>query len=246
MSRVLFLLVFLGLGLIASAVFRNPESLLTPAHLTQAHADLKNDCFACHKPFFGTPAQKCSTCHKPEDIGRFSTTGIPLKDNKTAFHQELADTDCAGCHTDHRGQDRRGTLRVFDHSMLKADTRSSCQSCHTPPQDELHQGQENANCSTCHSPLRWSPADFDHNEYFVFDRHHRTACSTCHEPPGFESYTCYGCHEHTPRNISREHREEGITDFENCAECHRSGDEHDAKRIFRSLGGNFREGDHDD
>ncbi len=245
MARLLMLLVLIGLGVIATAIFRDPESLLTPAHLSQGHADLSTDCFACHRPFFGTPAAKCSACHKPEDIGRRTTTGAPLASDKTAFHQELAIADCAACHTDHQGRDNRGTLRVFAHDMLKEQTRDRCQSCHTPPPDELHRGQEESTCSTCHNTQRWSPADFDHDAYFVFDRDHRTACTTCHEPPGFETFTCYGCHEHSERKIRREHLEEGITDFENCAECHRNANEHDAKRRFRSLGGTLREEDDD-
>jgi hypothetical protein len=45
----------------------------------------------------------------------------------------------------------------------------------------------------------------------------------------YKKYTCYGCHEHTPANIRREHVEEGIRNFDNCVECHRSGDKDEAK-----------------
>jgi hypothetical protein len=34
--------------------------------------------------------------------------------------------------------------------------------------------------------------------------------------------------------IREEHVEEGIRDYEKCTECHRSGDEDEAKRIWRS------------
>lgn len=38
----------------------------------------------------------------------------------------------------------------------------------------------------------------------------------------------------THKKIFEEHVEEGIRDYENCVECHRSGDEDEAKRIWRS------------
>jgi hypothetical protein len=39
------------------------------------------------------------------------------------------------------------------------------------------------------------------------------------------TYTCYGCHEHNPSEIEQEHREEGISDFQNCVACHPTGRE---------------------
>jgi len=52
------------------------------------------------------------------------------------------------------------------------------------------------------------PATFDHNQYFVLDRDHNARCVTCHLGNDYKRYTCYGCHEHTPDNIRREHIEE--------------------------------------
>jgi hypothetical protein len=52
---------------------------------------------------------------------------------------------------------------------------------------------------------------------------------TCHVRNDYSRYTCYGCHEHTPDNIRRKHVEEGIRQFDNCVECHRSGNKHDIK-----------------
>ena len=50
----------------------------------------------------------------------------------------------------------------------------------------------------------------------------------------YSNYTCYGCHEHSRSRIRKEHVEEGIHDYENCAECHRSGDEDEAKYLWKS------------
>jgi len=77
-------------------------------------------------------------------------------------------------------------------------------------------------------------------------------CSRCHENNDYKKYTCYGCHEHSRSNIREEHLEEGIRDFENCTECHRSPDEDEAERLMRSkydrYGGssNRREREEDD
>jgi len=45
----------------------------------------------------------------------------------------------------------------------------------------------------------------------------------------YSRYTCYSCHEHTPDNIRREHIKEGISKYDNCVECHSSGNKHDIK-----------------
>jgi len=44
------------------------------------------------------------------------------------------------------------------------------------------------------------------------------------------AYTCYGCHEHTPAKIRAEHEEEGIRDFSDCVQCHRSAQEEPRER----------------
>lgn len=49
-------------------------------------------------------------------------------------------------------------------------------------------------------------------------------CSTCHVNNVLSNSTSYGCHEHTPSNNRKEHEEEGIRNFGNCVDCHRSTD----------------------
>ena len=65
---------------------------------------------------------------------------------------------------------------------------------------------------------------------------------TCHIDNDYSNYTCYGCHEHSRSKIREEHVEEGIYDYENCVECHRSGDEDEAECIWRSKRGKSNEG----
>ncbi|MGB5638920.1 MAG: class III cytochrome C family protein, partial [Sedimenticolaceae bacterium] len=40
--------------------------------------------------------------------------------------------------------------------------------------------------------------------------------------------------EHSRSKIREEHVEEGISQYESCVDCHRSGDEDEAERIWRS------------
>ena len=49
-------------------------------------------------------------------------------------------------------------------------------------------------------------------------------CATCH-PNGTTTYTCFGCHEHTPGNVLREHDGRSLASIANCIECHVGGRE---------------------
>ncbi|MEN8108595.1 MAG: hypothetical protein ABFS22_11385, partial [Pseudomonadota bacterium] len=120
----------------------------------------------------------------------------------------------------HNPQERPHTGRI-ETTMERSLIRKEVLPC-----DNLHQDIK-GNCGQCHTEESWVPATFDHDEYFRFDREHTTKCRTCHINNDYSNYTCYGCHEHSRSNIREEHVEEGIHDYENCEECHRSGDEDD-------------------
>lgn len=224
MARVLFWVVIASLLAILALVLRYPEPMLSPGALTKAHAGLSGDCFACHRPLLGSSSEKCTNCHEPDRIGLFTTRGVPIEGKPVGFHQALLEQDCMACHTDHRGHGARRPFSTFSHELLEPQTRGQCSGCHRKPEDRVHRGLRE-NCSTCHSTRAWAPATFDHDRYFVLDRDHDVACNTCHVEEGYEAYSCYGCHEHTPARIRAEHVEEGIRDFADCVECHRSADE---------------------
>ena len=239
----------LALNLVAATVlvFVYPHLMISPGKLIPGHRDLEADCFACHAAWRGSAAERCIACHTPQDIGRVTTLGKPIVRTKLTvpFHQELLQDDCTACHSDHAGAKRYEWRSRFDHALLKTSSRDRCSSCHQTPSDDLHR-QVEGNCSQCHSQSRWTPATFDHDQYFALDRDHRTRCATCHPRNDYKQYTCYGCHEHTPANIRREHVEEGIGDYENCVECHFSANEHDIRGRGRSghEGREGREGSH--
>lgn len=119
------------------------------------------------------------------------------------------------------------------HTLLKGQNINKCISCHRSPFDNIHQ-TGNQNCNQCHTTDRWRPATLDHARYFRFDKHHGPDCLKCHSDNNYSAYTCYGCHEHSPGKIEEKHLEEGIRNYQDCAACHPSADEDEAKRIFRS------------
>ncbi|MBS1191288.1 MAG: Cytochrome c, class conserved region [Rhodocyclaceae bacterium] len=244
MNRILKLILAANLLVLAVLAFVYPDLMVGPGKLIPGHQKLATDCFACHAPFGGATSGRCTTCHKPEEVGRLTTAGQPIAKPlaSTPFHQKLIKDDCVACHSDHAGVKRFRQEGRFNHALLQADSRQQCQTCHRSPADSLHQ-QITGNCNQCHSQEKWTPATFDHDKHFLLDRDHNAKCATCHVRNDYSRYTCYGCHEHTPEKIRREHIEEGIRDFTNCVECHRSGDEHD----IRMPGGEGRRGKkHDD
>jgi len=241
MSRILKLVLAANLIAIAMLAFTYPNLMVGPGKLIPGHKQLETDCFACHAPLLGASSERCVSCHKPAEIGRLTTTGQPVSKplTSTPFHQKLTTQDCIACHSDHAGVKRFRPHRHFNHALLQKATLDQCQSCHKAPADALHR-QISGNCSQCHNQNKWTPATFDHSKYFELDRDHNASCVTCHTGNDYSRYTCYGCHEHTPDNIRREHIEEGIRDFDNCAECHRNANERDIRG-----GGGERRGKHE-
>jgi hypothetical protein len=202
---------------------------------------LDASCVACHSDHLGTgrPGANAIFTHEllRQDVvascGDCHGDRVPQDD----IHRSAPET-CGTCHGF-----AAWTPATFDHAVLSAGQRKACVACHlrNRPNDGLHR-QAGDDCVACHGTQAWKPATFEHGKYFRFDRHHPgDPCQSCH-PDTLERYTCYGCHEHTPPGIAREHREEGITDFADCVRCHRSGDEHEAER-GHSRGGRSREHD---
>lgn len=222
-----FVAVLVVLGIVLAATVLWPRVMVSPGPLIDAHAHLADDCFACHAPFLGAAATRCTECHALADIGIRRTTGEPLPDRglRSSFHQFLIEEDCKACHLDHLGT-RKVVSRavVFDHGLLMPTKRGRCSDCHRAPDDDLHRSVQPA-CAACHTVTAWRPATFDHDRYFVLDADHDVDCRTCHAAGKFKRYTCYGCHAHEPAATRRDHLEEGLRDIENCVECHRSADE---------------------
>lgn len=223
----LLALIALNLAVLVALAFAYPHLMISPGALVRGHAELATDCFACHSPWRGAASTRCIACHALPDIGLRTTKGAALmaRNVKTAFHQELIEQDCMACHSDHEGPKlTQRSRKPFSHALLRLTTREHCEGCHKAPADSLHRRIQGS-CKQCHSPERWKPATLDHAKLFVLDRDHDVKCATCHTNNDYSRYTCYGCHEHRQEKIRRKHEEDGIRNFENCAECHRSAAE---------------------
>lgn len=232
MKRHTFLLVICAnlVALLALCLIY-PQHMLAPGPLVPAHAALATDCFACHTPWHGTTAERCIACHAVADIGLRTTKGLTIEPNvaarprasaNTRFHQHLIEQNCMACHSDHEGPLlTRHARKSFSHALLQPAVQKRCETCHVAPTDALHR-QVRDNCAQCHSNRHWRPATFNHSRYFALEGEHNAPCATCHTRNNFSSYTCYGCHEHSEARIRAQHQEEGIRNFQNCVECHRS------------------------
>ncbi|MBI5354424.1 MAG: hypothetical protein HZB50_17425 [Chloroflexi bacterium] len=186
------------------------EKCHSGARVLTDFANAAQDCYACHKDKdehngqFGTD---CAACHNPSswEDAKFdhSLSNFPL----TGKHVNVA---CEDCH-------KNGQFKVLN---------ATCVSCHAEPAE--HAGKFGTDCGSCHSTTAWSPATFNGKHTFPLNHGEGGAvsCATCH-PSDFKTYTCYGCHEHNESRIRSKHLEEGISNFENCVECHADGREHD-------------------
>jgi hypothetical protein len=105
-----------------------------------------------------------------------------------------------------------------------------CIGCHRA--DDEHRGEFGSDCGECHSVETWEGARFDHEFPLDHGEEGTIPCRTCHEDrTNYKSYTCYGCHEHSPARIRAKHDEEGITgrELEDCVRCHPTGREHEGE-----------------
>lgn len=111
------------------ASMRGPEALWAPGHLSLYHATAKS-CTQCHKPFFGPTLEKCVRCHTPQ---RFQQSRKP---ETGTFHISAVKNgqSCLLCHTEHRGETAKITLRGFENPhgefIFRATDARTCTDCH--------------------------------------------------------------------------------------------------------------------
>jgi hypothetical protein len=180
-----WLLAIIAANLLALIVlvFAYPHLMVSPGALVSGHTELATNCFACHAPLRGAAAERCISCHALPDIGVRSTKGVAVATGgapKAAFHQQLADTDCMACHSDHAGPRlTKGSRKPFSHAVLRTEVRQRCESCHVAPANEIHRDLK-LSCNQCHKADHWKPASFDHAALAAAVR---DQCVTCHKAP---------------------------------------------------------------
>lgn len=199
-------------------------------------------CADCHSDGrYGPDAVDCVTCH---------AAAAP---QWTADHAALFGTPCQGCH------DGRDRYSAFDHDATFARTgahsEAACTACHADNRFEAqprrcvdchepaahHADQFGRNCHRCHSAESWQPALLREH---TFDRRHGqaepVACATCHVAR-YTTYTCYGCHDHTPGDTAFVHQAAGVLDFAACADCHLTGQPDDWHAMPTAADGDVRQ-----
>jgi hypothetical protein len=180
----------------------------TGHRLLGAHAEA--ECSACHiEPVFEAALDtNCLSCHEDDDA-----------------HDETLGTTCTDCHNESTWQDDV----FFDHGLTRfpllgkhdaldcaecheshvfRDAPERCVDCHR--ENDAHGGRFGESCATCHNPVDWQQAVFDHDTQTAFaleGAHARVDCQNCHRQP-LQSHVRLGRY---------------------CADCHKSDDIHDGE-----------------
>ncbi len=187
----------------------------TDCHLENQFVSTLIDCIDCHtngQPAF-TPdhaalfGEDCFACHDGRD------TVVNTFDHNDFFLLDGAHTavDCAACHT----------------TQIVAGTPNECAGCHAEP--AVHMDLFGTDCVRCHTTTAWIPAELTRHTFPLgHGGEGQIACQTCHIET-YAEYTCYNCHAHEQAETAEIHLDEGITDFEDCAACHPTGLEEEAR-----------------
>jgi len=215
----------------AGFIALSPRGALNPGRLTAGHAEIANNCLACHTLLRGTPAAKCIGCHPLDSIGiqrREAAVAAPPRPAAAGMHGSFAKIDCLECHTDHAGADPQGATHAFSHEALSSGVLRPCTSCHEGkrPADSLHT-QATLECGTCHSTRAWTPSTFTHEG---LNTDVRQRCSGCHEAKlpadtlhaqaKIECGTCHTTHAWTPASFKHEALSTDVR--QRCTGCHQT------------------------
>ena len=123
------------------------------------------------------------------------------------------------------------TSLAYLESELEEDPHR-CVACHEDP--EVHFDKFGLNCARCHSTVAWTPALLTkHTFYLDHGSVEDLECQVCHVE-NYYSHTCYECHDHTPEDMETVHLAEDIPEYQNCMECHPTGQPDEARKVMLS------------
>jgi hypothetical protein len=215
-------------------VGKHKQAECAACHKEQLYQQTPQACAACHaepamhKDKFGAD---CMSCHTPHDW--HAATLLPQALTAGGFNHDHTrfkltgkhvTADCKSCHA----------------SNTFKGTPTSCVSCHVEPvSHKPHPKTFGENCASCHSTLAWKGATLAKH---TFPMNHRTkdrknsACAVCHQDkislvsttpaklsPSYTTYSCYGCHQHTPEREAGRRSHRKVTNLNACAKCHPTG-----------------------
>lgn len=178
---------------------------------------LKKECIDCHEDFHHGQFRRaygsdCSKCHT-EDGYSPSTFSVErhAKARYALAGAHLA-VPCRSCH-------------VREKEFIYQFESFACAVCHADP----HGGQfadlmKKNGCETCHSPVAWRAAEFDHSRtgYPLIGGHAQAKCNGCHKKPSGSAVVhykgttkeCSDCHD----DVHRGQFAEGAVI--KCERCH--------------------------
>ncbi len=174
-----------------------------------------NDCRACHADVhagqFSERHDSCRDCHakthfQPSEFGLDRHTSFPLSGAHAA-------AECRACH------------RKEDGVQRFVGTPRRCADCH----EDVHAGQFEDSCSTCHTEERFRPSTIglaEHSSFALKGAHATASCDACHtlDPHGVRRF------RDTPRSCSACHDDPHAGQFKSaCSDCHN-------ERSFRPSG----------
>jgi hypothetical protein len=228
------LFVMIALSISPEPLAQTIERLVMPGPVVEGHAEIEDECAACHKPFQKASQNAlCRDCHEDIDADIRESTGFH------GLSSEVAAGKCATCHTDHVGRDAdiveldesSFNHDLTDFHLMGAHRLLECTSCHTPgkrhrdapatcidchAEDDVHEGRLGTACTDCHNESDWQNVIFDHDTtgYPLIGRHREVACLDCHADRTFVGapVACIGCHEKDDVHEGRSGRK--------CDSCH--------------------------
>jgi len=196
--------------------------------LTGAHATVA--CAKCHADPALKPPKACIGCHQAN------------YDATTAPNHKLSGTPttCEGCHSTAAWKPAVLNHDLFYPLVGKHQT-AACAACHVDPALKppkvcagCHQAQYDTAtapnhkvtgiptaCETCHTPVAWKPATFDHAKYYpLVGKHQAAACTGCHTALGVKpAKTCVTCHlVDYDATTTPNHKVDGMSKA--CEACH--------------------------
>jgi hypothetical protein len=200
-----------------------------------AHLDVANDCNACHQGNYNNTPNTCDGCHTDD----YNTSINPN-------HPNLGlSMDCQTCHTtdpdwmpaafpNHNDywQLNGAHAAIADdcvacHNGDYNNTPTDCFGCHemdyTNTTNPNHATlQFPTTCTDCHTEDAWSPASFNHDDFYLLTGGHAIIandCNACHNGNYNNTpNTCDGCHIDDFNNTTNpNHPNLGLsTDCESC------------------------------
>jgi hypothetical protein len=197
---------------------------------TSGYQEISSECRTCHADDFQNSAnpnhlelglnQICEECHNTSPD--WQPAGFPVHNEYYLLegaHLSIAN-ECYSCHS--------GNYLA---------TGKLCFDCHSSDyngtSDPNHQNAGfSTDCESCHSPIAWEPAAFDHdNQFFpIYSGSHNnqwTDCMECHtSSSNYQVFNCVNCHEHNQNETDSEHQ--GVQGYiylsQECYSCHPAGD----------------------